>query len=148
MRLKQLRRSLSYTGEEMAARMGVSEGAYRKYEGGIRFPSPPGLRRLARKIDVSMDWLLFEKGPMYYSGKSPNQELEREIERLKGQLEEARRRTGEREAVHRKELEDQAQRLRLSRELQELVDYMNKNSILYHEVLAHFQRFKHDREAG
>jgi transcriptional regulator with XRE-family HTH domain len=142
-RLKLLRSKLNYKQDEMAGRIGVSLGGYKKYEVGQRLPSLPAQHRLSKEFDLSMDWLLFNKGPMYCRDKNEFTELQQENLQLKGQLEQAEVQRRDLEEAHSKELEDQAARLRLPPELKELIDTMNKNDVLYYEILAHFKRFIH-----
>jgi transcriptional regulator with XRE-family HTH domain len=143
-RLKLLRSKLGYTQAEMGGRIGVSAGGYRKYEVGQRLPALPVQHRLVKEFDLSMDWLLFNKGPMYNKDKSPDTEIERRTLQLKQQLEQAQLRRQDMEAAHKKELEDLSARFHLPPELQELIDYMKKDDVLYHEILAYFKRFLRD----
>lgn len=143
-RLKEIRNKLSLTQEKMAVQMGVSYSSYIKYERGMRFPSLPGLRKLALESDVSMDWLIFGKGPMFYSGKRLNAELDQ----LQEQLEQTRLYIETLKAEHQNELENQAQQMALEPELQELIDGMKQDDVLYHEILATFSRLKREEQAG
>lgn len=141
-RIKELRDKLSLTQEEMAQQIGVSKSAYQKYEQAIRFPAFPVLRKLALESDVSMDWLIFGKGPMFYSGKRLNAELDR----LQEQLQQSLHQMETMKAQHTQQLEHQAQQLALHPELKELIDQMKQNEVLYHEVLATYSRFKQENQ--
>jgi hypothetical protein len=57
--------------------------------------------------------------------------LEKELEAVKKELEQ------EREKVMAKEKE-----LEVNQELRQLVEYMDRDRLLYHEVMAYFERFK------
>ena len=69
-RLKELRQSLRYTPEKMAAHLEISYSAYLKYEYGNTFPRPYTLARIAESFDVSLDWLISGRGPMLYENKA------------------------------------------------------------------------------
>ena len=45
-----------------------------KTRSGENFPGPSTLNRLQREYDISMDWLLFNKGPMTYKVKQQQQQ--------------------------------------------------------------------------
>ncbi|UCH95726.1 MAG: helix-turn-helix transcriptional regulator [Candidatus Aminicenantes bacterium] len=63
---QKLREQAGLSTREMAARMGMTHGGYSKNERGINFPGLDTLQRLSRDFDISMDWLIFNKGPMHY----------------------------------------------------------------------------------
>lgn len=134
-RIKQLRKSLKYNYMEMAAHMGVSEGAYKKYENNERYPSPPAQLKLFEKLGVSMDWLLFNNGPMYLKDKKMGREWEQQITGLKEKLQQAERQKEELAAYYGS-----------PPELAEVIEWLKKDSVLFHEVMAHFQRYKRQVE--
>jgi transcriptional regulator with XRE-family HTH domain len=69
---------------EMAVRLHITPGAYSKNERGLNFPGLDTLRCLTRDFDISMDWLIFEKSPMYNKEKEQREkELEQTVEMLK-----------------------------------------------------------------
>jgi hypothetical protein len=80
--------------------------------------------------DISMDWLLFGKGPMYCREKGK----EKELAELGKELELMR--------VKMSEQEEKAAGIKLKPELNELLEQMERIPLLYHEMLAYFQRFK------
>jgi len=69
-RIRELRESLKYTPEKMAAHLEISYSAYLKYEYGNTFPRPYTLALMAEAFAVSLDWLITGKGPMFYKDKS------------------------------------------------------------------------------
>lgn len=143
-RIKELRYKLSLGQDKMAEQMGVTPSAYQKYEQRLRFPALPGLRRLALEKDVSMDWLIFGKGPMFYSGKRLNAELDQ----LQEQLEQARQHMETLKAEHQNQLKEQAEQMTLEPELRELIDGMKQSDVLYHEILATFSRLKRENHTS
>jgi transcriptional regulator with XRE-family HTH domain len=68
-KLKKLREQLRYRSSEMADGLGAERTGYSKYEQGKTPPKLIVLYRLAEKFDVSLDWLIRGKGPMYYKQK-------------------------------------------------------------------------------
>jgi transcriptional regulator with XRE-family HTH domain len=73
-RLKKIRKHLDLSKLEMAGRMGLSYEGYFKNESGVTLPGGATLNALQKNYNISMDWLLFEKGPMLFNDKpSPEQ---------------------------------------------------------------------------
>jgi transcriptional regulator with XRE-family HTH domain len=69
-KFKNVREMLRISPDNMAARMGVTRSSYNKYEYGGAFPSPIGLKTLANDFDISLDWLIADKGPVIYKEKT------------------------------------------------------------------------------
>lgn len=128
-RLRLLRKKLGYTQNDMAGRIGVSAGGYKKYEIGQRLLSMTVQFRLVKEFNISLDWLLLGRGPMYGSDKQPNLELQKEVESLQGQISEM-------------ELREKRNRESYPKEMWDLMEAMNRDEVLYHEVLAHFKRYQ------
>jgi len=68
-KLRQFREPLRYRSSEMADSIGAERTGYSKYEQGKAAPQLIVLYRLAEKFDVSLDWLIRGKGPVYYKQK-------------------------------------------------------------------------------
>jgi transcriptional regulator with XRE-family HTH domain len=142
-RLKKAREGAGYNRKQMAASMGITPSAYSKNEHGLNFPGIASLRRLSEKNDISMDWLLFNKGAMYHKeNEKQKKELEKavealtkEVDRLKHELETERK--GQKAGVW-----DKDSRMDMNFEVKELLGYMERVPMLYHEILLHFQKFK------
>jgi transcriptional regulator with XRE-family HTH domain len=67
----------------MAEKLDRSPGAYKRNENGETFPEYSVLYNMAKKFDVSIDWLLCEKGPMFYSEKEDSMiQLEKDYKEL------------------------------------------------------------------
>jgi transcriptional regulator with XRE-family HTH domain len=132
LRLKAIRQQTGCTPAQMAARLGITPGAYNKYESGKNFPFRNTLKRLADDFNISMDWLFFHKGPMYYKDKGQREkELEEEVKKLTAELE-----------VERKNLEKLAQKKAASPEVKELLDYMEQTPIFYHKIMLYFREYQ------
>jgi transcriptional regulator with XRE-family HTH domain len=125
-RLIRLRKHLNYSLEEMARKLGLSKSGYYKNEGGLSFPGLETLDCLQRDYDISMDWLMFEKGPMHFQEKQPEPQPEPEPEK-----------------VEKKETLDLEE---LSPDVRELLEYMEGDRLLKHEVLVYFYRYKERKE--
>ena len=69
-RLKKTRKQIGCDRKTMAAHLGVTPSAYCKNESGIYLPSLNSLLRLVDTFKISIDWLLFNKGTMYYDEKA------------------------------------------------------------------------------
>jgi len=68
-KLRKFREPLRYRSSEMADSIGAERTGYSKYEQGKTPPKLIVLYKLAEKFDVSLDWLIRGKGPMYYKQK-------------------------------------------------------------------------------
>ncbi|MDQ1349827.1 MAG: Helix-turn-helix protein, partial [Acidobacteriota bacterium] len=80
---------------------------------------------------------------MYYDEK----EKTREIEELKKQLEIEQEKQQEKEPGSEKEKKTLRAVVDMKPEIKELVEHMEAVPLLYHEILAYFQRFKVDNKA-
>ncbi len=107
-KLKELREQLEYTRAMMAAQLQISGNAYRKNECGETFPGIKSLSQLVQLFDLSMDWFIFDRGPM---------------ENVLRQQKEAESRTAEESAA-------------FAPEIKELVENMERIPLLRHEILA------------
>ncbi|NIM13976.1 MAG: helix-turn-helix domain-containing protein [Candidatus Aminicenantes bacterium] len=128
-RLRLLRKQLNYSAQEMAARLGLNYNSYYKNENSETYPGINTLYQLSEAHDISIDWLMFGKGPMYCQEKGREKELAelgKELELMREKLREQEEKAG----------------IRFRPELQELLEHMERIPLLYHEVLVYFQRFK------
>jgi transcriptional regulator with XRE-family HTH domain len=120
LRIQKVRGHLGYTQVEMASKLGVTANAFRKNEDGYSVPGYHSLQKLAMDFDISLDWLYFNKGAMIYNEKQekpappekPAVEITREPEP------------------------------RMSPQVKEMVEQMEKEPQLYHEILAFYHRFQ------
>jgi transcriptional regulator with XRE-family HTH domain len=117
-RLKKLREHLNYSRKRMAAFLGVTSNGYGKNECGINFPSIPTLKRLSKELNISMDWLIFNRGPMYIQEAPP--------------------------AVNT-EVAKKPSLVEIIPDLKELLDYMEQNQQFRYEVLAFFYKYKKEQ---
>ncbi len=75
-RLRRVRKQLNYSLGEMSGNLNVSKSGYYKNEKGLTFPGVLTLDHLQWAYDISMDWLIFNKGPVFYKEKLPEPEPE------------------------------------------------------------------------
>lgn len=124
-RLTQLREQLNYSRDKMAALCEVTESGLAKNERGDHLPQLDTLENLVKKFDASMDWLLFNKGPLFFKEKTHE----------------------EKPPVQQKQPEKQPGEKFLGLEhvmpdVNELLDYMAKDPLLKYEVLVFFYKYK------
>ena len=117
-RLLKLRLHLQYSREKMARTLGVIPNTVSRYENDDVVPGLAPLFRLQKECDVSMDWLLFNKGPMFFLEKEP------EIEEPTPPAPEPRP------------------------EIKELMTYMEQDPVFLYETMLSFHRYcnKEERE--
>ncbi|MCP5102573.1 MAG: helix-turn-helix transcriptional regulator [bacterium] len=117
LRLRAVREQLRFSPVEMAARMGIKTGGYYKNENGETFMGMRTMDRLQKDFDISMDWLIFNKGPMYFKEKHP----------------------GKKDGTTAPGMENNTP------EMKELFNQMEQDPRLRHEVLAYYYKYKERR---
>jgi len=150
LRLEQARKQARLSPRDMAAHMEITPGAYFKNEHGINFPGLETLRRLARDFDISMDWLLFNKEPMYYKKKREREiqleqqvkELEQKVEELNQVVKKSDRAAEELKHQLDEERNKQEKAIETMPEVRELLDYMEQDAVFYHRLMLNFQEFR------
>lgn len=111
-RLKKVREKLDLSHQEMAYYFGTARTNYTKKETGENFPNLSALNVLGSHFDVSLDWLICNKGPMFYKAK----DKEAQVDGIGMEV--------------------------VKEDVKELVEYMERIPLLRYEMLTHFQRFK------
>jgi len=114
-RLKKIRKQLDYSIPKMAGALGLSYNGYYKNEINRAVPGGATMYSLQKNFNVSMDWLLFEKGPMFFKDKS-------------------------------QPVETYLVNANQTPELLELLNAMEKNLQLKHEIMAYFYKFKTEKK--
>ena len=66
-RLRTLRLQKKLTVKQMAAQLGIGPNGYRKYERSLYLPPVHIQVLLVEQFGVSLDWLILNKGPMYFN---------------------------------------------------------------------------------
>ncbi|MCP5054948.1 MAG: helix-turn-helix transcriptional regulator [bacterium] len=119
-RFKQIRKMFQVPQGQMAIKVGVTRTTYTRYESGELLPGRLTLIKLAKLYNISMDWLLLNKGPMLYKEKE-------------GQIKEDQKNTA---------LKKDKQLEWVRNEAEEMLEYMSRYPMFHHEMLTHFHRFK------
>lgn len=144
-KLKNLREQWGYDRKEMAAYFGISSAGYSKNENGQSFPGIKTQFLLSQDHDISIDWFMFDKGPMHFKEKEKMNVLEKkaaELEENVRQLQLENKNLEQRNKVLEKDLAEKNAALEITPEVKELIEHMKKIPLLYHDVLAGFQKFK------
>jgi len=115
-RLAQLRETLELSRNKMAGKINISRAAFQRNEEGQWFPEFSTLVKLSSVFGVSLDWLLVNRGPMYYKQK---------IAETEG---------NERDSLLMRE------------EYRELLDNLEKYPVLRYEVLLQVQKFLENKQ--
>jgi transcriptional regulator with XRE-family HTH domain len=121
-KLRQARQSLHFTMSQLADNVGNDRTGYSRYEKGKVSPKLVTLYKLGEMYDISLDWLIRNKGPMFYKEK---------------EIKEPEKIIVEIPAPSQKPTVDS-----LPADTRELLDHMEKIPLLRHEVLAFFLKFK------
>ena len=133
-KLKKIREALNYSSPDMASRFGVVRSSYLRNESGQTCPDIQTMRILGTAFDVSLDWLICDKGPMYYREKEPSRAqpgkpVEKTVESQVPQ-------TGV-EAKSSLEIPDT-----VPEDIRELLEHMKRIPLLRYQILASFHKFK------
>jgi transcriptional regulator with XRE-family HTH domain len=141
-RLKDLRKSLAFNQEKMAAFFGLKRTSYSKYETGEVSPNYLVLEKLGNSFDASLDWLVCGKGPMFFKEKTTGENTNIQEEEGLDQ--------GEKEVPPVLQppqvLRQAPAESPFGREHRELVEHMEKIPLLHYEVMAFYHRFKIDNK--
>jgi len=81
-KLRMIREPLRYSQREMADRLGIYCASYSRHESGETMPMVTTLYKLGNIFNISLDWLVQNKGPMYYKEKEEtgsNGEISKEL---------------------------------------------------------------------
>lgn len=132
-KLVTIRKQRNITRPQMAAELNISLSAYTKYETKRNFPSFEVLSRLVKKFNISLDWLLLNKGPMHFSH---TEKMMKENELLKQQIAEEEERKNLAPVIPEDAM------VITEPELKDLFGYMQGNPLFKHQLLTHFYNYK------
>jgi transcriptional regulator with XRE-family HTH domain len=116
LKLKQIRESHHLSTVQMAAKLRIYLASYRRNEECTTTPGLSTLYNLGNDFNISLDWLVMDKGEMYYNEKVEEKKTEPVI-------------TGTPS---------------LSTDMKELLDHMEKIPLLRFEMMSHFYKFKEE----
>ena len=86
LRLKNIRKNKNLRLEEMSNALGVSEDVYLNYENGKSILTLGALEVLQERFDISMDWLLFDRGLISSSDREVLDKLLMECGDISGEM--------------------------------------------------------------
>lgn len=161
-RLEQVRKEWNLDRAAMAARFGQARISYYKNERGVSLPGLGVMYRLSNQYDISMEWLLFGKGPKRISEwnrlTERAEELEKKLvhheEQSAQQLESAEKRAlhaesrveaCEQNLIKTKRLLETADERFLDKQkpgVKELLEHIDKDSKFYHKIILYFEEYK------
>jgi transcriptional regulator with XRE-family HTH domain len=87
-RLRQIRHHIDCKQYVMGKMIGIGELTYAKNERGLHLPSSTSLILLHRRLGISIEWLLFGHGPMYWKDIREEKKTTRELESFNKELDE------------------------------------------------------------
>ena len=125
-RLINIRRQLQYSPGEMAARLGIGLNGYYKNETGETTPSQKTLYQLQKEYGISMDWFLFNKGPVRFRDKPAETEKSQKVAETEAETE-AKKSTSKE---------------KVNPETKDLLDHMEQDPLLRHEIMVYFYKYK------
>lgn len=115
-RLRKVRETLGFSHTKMASYFGKVRSSYTKNEIGDTFPNVITLQALASAFDISLDWLIGSKGPMYFKEKGTAAEKIG----MKGDT--------------------------LLEDVKDLLEHMDRIPRLRYEILGSFHKFKEENK--
>jgi transcriptional regulator with XRE-family HTH domain len=121
LRLKEIRKALSFTQEVMARTLETGRPNYTRIEIGDTFLNHIMLHKLATEFNVSLDWLICGGDSKFIHGR---EEIDMEQE-------------GDMQSRGQYQLEKP-----INPEIAELLEYMEQIPFLYHDVMEFFYKFK------
>jgi len=115
-RLAQLRETLNLPRTKISGMIGIDRASIQRYEEGQYFPEISTLVTLSGVLGISLDWLLVNRGPMYYNEKIAETEA------------------------------SESDKLVMREEYRDLLDNMEKYPVLRYEVLLQVQKFLESKQ--
>lgn len=126
-RMMAVRKAFRLSRRKMAYKLNSSESSIYKNEKAHTSPNLTSYYALARKLNVSLDWMIAGKGEMFYKEPSPQPELQTEEPE---------------QSVEKIDPGDQA----LRNDVAELLEHMEHIPLLRYKVLTLFHEFKRDNK--
>lgn len=123
-RLIDIRKHFNQSIPEMAKILEMDASTYRKHEYGISWARIETLSLLQKKFDISMDWLLFNKGAMFFKSKSE------EIKKIDQE---------------KKKIEEFEKSFPTMNELKLLFDDMKEDPVLQHNLMLKYYDYKREK---
>jgi transcriptional regulator with XRE-family HTH domain len=144
-RVTAIRREQKLTRPQMAEALKISYTAYTKYERALNLPSFKSQVILSEKFDISLDWLLLNKGLMHLSdiekASRENQMLKQEQEKL-AELKKQEEIKKQKKELNKEPVLSPDAVMVTAPDIKELLRYMEDNPLFKHQLLTYFYRFK------
>ncbi len=159
-KLKAIRAERQFSRKKMASQLEITFSAYFKNENGESYPGWGTLYHLQEYFDISMDWFIFDRGPMYLKDKDNDaeriKELESDLLKCSSDKEQVVKELTDTTAQN-DELNERLQTLRekteneepmfqylegVESELGEMVKAMNKDKRIRFKILSYFYECK------
>ncbi len=125
----------------MAKKFEISKSAYYKSESGVHCPDFKTMNLLQEEYHISMDWLIFNKGPQDFQSKLKVIDLDKGQQKLAADQETLQREAtalkGVREDVKEYEAID-----KIMPGVKELLEHMANNPKLRYRILLEFHNYK------
>lgn len=135
-RMRTIRTEKGLTVLELSSQLGVGPNDYRKYESAVYTPPVHIQVMLAQKFNISLDWLILNKGPMY---RDQIETALRQSEKFKQEGPEKSVQTGGEEVPSDAVIVT-------SPEIKDLVRFMEANPVYKFQMLSDFYRYKQETE--
>ncbi len=116
--LTDVRKHLNFSQAKMASYVGVNPSSYSKNENAQCLPSMSSLKRLSNSLNVSMDWLLFNRGSMFITKKKASSPIEDPLKKYTAAIP----------------------------KLIEMLDHMLEDDLLCTNMMYHYQKAKKTKE--
>lgn len=131
-KLRKFRQSLNYSHRKMAAYFSTEKTNYTRYETGKIFPGFMGLYNVANRLGISLDWLICDRGAMFYKQEEEKDDSQLPVE--------------ENVIKEKTEVEPEPAVKVPEGEIKELLDYMEQIPLLHHEIMVWFFKFKEEHK--
>lgn len=135
-KIEKIRLSLDYSTSQMAKKINLHNVTYNRIEKGKSIPSFNTLRHLGNNLDVSLDWLICDKGEMFFPEKNDPTKTPQPQQTTQDTTQE----TGGERINYNNIPEPQRE------DVKELLEHMENNPRLRYEILAQFYRFKEEKK--
>lgn len=143
-----VRKKLKLSPSQMAGRLRVTPSSYYKAERGEQFFGLVTLKRFSDEFDVSIDWLLYDRGPQYITDKTKIAEME-EINREMKLSYEAQIETLNKTIVNEKQKSSTTggrYNPANNEDVNELLEYFETDSAFFYEMMMFFKKHKKENQ--
>jgi transcriptional regulator with XRE-family HTH domain len=134
--MRAIRTEKGLTVKELSTQLGVGPNDYRKYESAVYTPPVHIQVMLAQKYNISMDWLILDKGPMYRD----------QIETALRQSEKFKKESQPKTVQAGGEDVPSDAVVVTSPEIKDLVRFMEENPVYKFQLLSDFYKYKQETE--